>query len=128
MNDMHLPDDINLNRQEHTLELVYPNGARYTLSCEFLRVHSPSAEVRGHGNEVLQTGKKLVNINAIEQVGNYAIKITFDDKHDTGLYSWDYLHELCLNQDALWQRYLDKLADAGAKREPDLIGRWKPGS
>ena len=128
MTDASIPEDINLNRQERTLELVYANGERYTLSCEFLRVHSPSAEVRGHGNEVLQTGKKLVNINAIEQVGNYAIKITFDDKHDTGLYSWDYLLELGRHHDTMWQIYLDKLAEAGAKREPDLIGRWKPGA
>jgi len=128
MTDASIPDDINLNRQEHTLELVYANGEHFTLSCEFLRVHSPSAEVRGHGNEVLQTGKKLVNINALEQVGNYAIKITFDDGHNTGLYSWDYLLELGRHQDTMWQIYLDKLAEAGAKREPDLIGRWKPGA
>lgn len=128
MTDASIPEDINLNRQERTLELVYTNGERYILSCEFLRVHSPSAEVRGHGNEVLQTGKKLVNINALEQVGNYAIKITFDDGHDTGLFSWDYLLELGRHQDTMWQIYLDKLAEAGAKREPDLIGRWKPGA
>ena len=128
MTDATIPDDINLNRQERTLELVYGNGERYTLSCEFLRVHSPSAEVRGHGNEVLQTGKKFVNINAIEQVGNYAIKITFDDGHNTGLYSWDYLLELGRQQDTMWQIYLDKLAEAGGKREPELIGRWKPGA
>ncbi len=122
-----IPDDINLNRQQHTLELVYPNGERYTLSCEFLRVHSPSAEVRGHGKEVLQTGKKFVNINAIEQVGNYAIKITFDDGHATGLYSWDYLLELGRQRETMWKIYLDRLAESGAKREPALIGRWTPG-
>lgn len=127
MTDTSIPDDINLDREQRTLELVYANGERYTLSCEFLRVHSPSAEVRGHGNAVLQTGKKLVNINAIEQVGNYAIKISFDDGHNTGLYSWDYLLELGRHHDTMWQIYLDKLAAAGGKREPELIGRWKPG-
>lgn len=128
MNAQVIPDDINLNRKERTLELVFPDGERYTLSCEFLRVYSPSAEVRGHGNPVLQTGKKQVNINAIEPVGNYAVKISFDDGHATGLYSWDYLHELCLQREFLWQDYLDKLAEAGAKRESAIIGRWKPGA
>jgi DUF971 family protein len=91
------------------------------LPCEFLRVYSPSAEVRGHGpgQESLQSGKENVNITQIEPVGNYAIKLTFSDGHDTGLYSWDYLYELARDQDALWQEYLERLTSAGIKR----IGR-----
>ena len=83
-------------------------------------------EVRGHGKPVLQTGKKFVTIRDIEPVGNYAIKITFDDGHDSGLYSWSYLHELCSNKDKLWNDYLQQLEQAGGKREPSMIGSWKP--
>ena len=88
------------------------------LSCEFLRVYSPSAEVRGHGvgQEVLQVGKENVNILAIEPVGQYAIKLIFSDGHDTGLYSWDYLYELGLDRDQLWQQYLQRMQAAGASR------------
>jgi DUF971 family protein len=89
------------------------------LSCEFLRVYSPSAEVRGHGNgnEVLQVGKEDVNITAIEPVGNYAIKLVFTDGHNTGLYSWDYLYDLGNRYEALWLEYLGKLSVAGIKRK-----------
>jgi DUF971 family protein len=120
------PEELNLNRSERTLTVVWDDGRSDTLDCEFLRVHSPSAEVKGHGKEVLQTGKKLVNINAIEPVGQYAVKIVFDDGHQTGLYSWDYLRHLGDHRETLWQTYLSKLSDAGARREPDLIGRWNP--
>lgn len=90
------------------------------LPCEFLRVHSPSAEVRGHGpgQEVLQTGKEDVNIVGIEPIGQYAVKLIFSDGHDTGLYSWDYLYDLGMRQDTLWQEYLARLEAAGIKRTP----------
>lgn len=114
------PTEIKLHRQSATLELLYADGSRHILPAEFLRVHSPSAEVRGHGKgqEVLQTGKRHVKIVDIEAVGNYAIKLSFDDGHDTGIYSWTYLQELGGEQEALWQSYLDKLAAANASRLP----------
>lgn len=95
------------------------------LSCEFLRVYSPSAEVRGHGHgqEVLQTGKEEVNIVGIEPVGNYAIKLVFSDGHDTGLYSWDYLYELASRYEALWLEYLGKLSMAGITRKTTASGQ-----
>lgn len=119
------PSKIKLHTRSATLELVYGDTS-FQLSYEFLRVHSPSAEVKGHGNPVLQTGKKHVKIRNIEQVGNYALKITFDDGHDTGLYSWQYLKDICENQDAMWQTYLQKLEKSGRTREPKLIGQWLP--
>lgn len=93
------------------------------LSCEYLRVYSPSAEVRGHGagQEVLQVGKESVNITGIEPVGNYAVRLTFSDGHDTGLYSWDYLYDLAEHQDTLWQAYLERLAAAGVQRKPESV-------
>ncbi len=114
------PTEIKLHKNSATLELVYADGSSHSLSAEFLRVHSPSAEVRGHGKgqEVLQTGKRDVNIEHIQAVGNYAIKLGFDDKHDTGIYSWEYLKELADNEKSLWQQYLAKLQAAGATREP----------
>jgi DUF971 family protein len=115
-----VPTEIRLHRASRTLELGYANGERYTLGCEFLRVHSPSAEVRGHGpgQEVLQTGKRMVTIDGIETVGNYALQFRFSDGHDTGIYAWDYLHALCRDHDRLWADYLRRLAGAGASREP----------
>ncbi|MDA9909586.1 DUF971 domain-containing protein [Gammaproteobacteria bacterium] len=119
------PDDIKLHRKSAILELKYDDGGIYSLPAEFLRVNSPSAEVRGHGQgqEVLQTGKKHVKIDNIDAIGNYAIRLHFDDDHNTGIYSWEYLRELCLNQAALWDSYLMKLQKAGARREnlPDDI-------
>lgn len=114
------PTDIVLHRQSKVLEIAFDDGLRARLPCEFLRVHSPSAEVRGHGpgQEVLQAGKREVNITAIEPVGSYAVKLVFTDGHDTGLYSWDYLHELASDQEALWQRYLQRMEAAGASRDP----------
>ena len=116
------PTGIKLHAKSRELELVYGAGESYSLSCEFLRVYSPSAEVRGHGagQEVLQTGKANVAITQIKPVGNYALQLVFDDGHDTGLYSFAYLNELCTNHQRMWQTYLDKLQDAGANRDPDV--------
>ena len=113
------PTELKLHKKSGTLELVYDDGKHYSLSAEFLRVHSPSAEVRGHGKgqEVLQTGKRDVKIVAIATVGNYAIKPSFDDGHDTGIFSWEYLRDLVSNQSSLWHEYLAKLQAAGATRE-----------
>jgi len=114
------PVEIKLHQKSRVLEIGFDDGKSYRLSCEYLRVYSPSAEVRGHGpgQEVLQEGKKEVEIAAIEPVGNYAVKLVFSDGHDTGLYSWDYLYSLGENQPRLWQQYLEKLALAGVNREP----------
>ncbi|RDE18879.1 DUF971 domain-containing protein [Motiliproteus coralliicola] len=111
------PTQIALHLKSKQLELGY-DGDAYRLDAEYLRVHSPSAEVRGHGNPVLQTGKRDVGLVGVEPSGNYALKLVFDDGHDSGLYSWDYLYELCQNRDRYWQRYLDQLEQAGASREP----------
>jgi DUF971 family protein len=115
-----VPTEVRLHRASRTLELAWADGSRHTLSCEFLRVQSPSAEVRGHGpgQEVLQTGKRMVTIEAIEPVGNYALQFRFSDGHDTGIYAWDYLHALCRDHDHLWEDYLRRLALAGASRDP----------
>jgi DUF971 family protein len=107
----------------------FPDGARFRLPCELLRVYSPSAEVRGHGagDRKLMTGKKYVNIQQIDLVGNYAIRIVFDDGHDTGIYAWDYLRELGEQRDAYWQRYLEELKVANSSRLPNIpIGHWQP--
>jgi DUF971 family protein len=114
------PTDIVLHQESRVLEVAFDDGARYRLPCEFLRVFSPSAEVRGHGpgQEVLQVGKREVNIAAIEPVGTYAVKLVFSDGHDTGLYSWDILHELGRDHDRLWAGYLQRLAAAGGSRDP----------
>ncbi|MBQ86969.1 MAG: 1-(5-phosphoribosyl)-5-((5-phosphoribosylamino)methylideneamino)imidazole-4-carboxamide isomerase [Gammaproteobacteria bacterium] len=115
-----VPTEIKLHRKSAILELTYAGRKPVVLSAEFLRVHSPSAEVRGHGRrqEVLQTGKKYVAIKSIEAVGNYAIKLHFDDGHDSGIYSWEYLLELDEQEDSLWQDYLAKLRQSGQTREP----------
>jgi DUF971 family protein len=114
------PTEIKLHRQSRVLEIAYSDGKTFRLPCEFLRVYSPSAEVRGHGpgQEVLQAGKKDVNIEAIEPVGHYAIQLRFSDGHDTGIYSWDTLYDYGLQQDEMWQRYLDRLQEAGLSRDP----------
>lgn len=113
------PTDIKLHQSSRLLEIKFDNNTECMLSCEFLRVYSPSAEVRGHGvgQEVLQTGKENVSITAIEPVGNYAIKLVFSDGHDTGLYSWDYLYDLGRDYEALWLEYLGKLSVAGIERK-----------
>ena len=112
------PTDLNLHQKSRLLEISFDDGNTFSMPCEFLRVYSPSAEVRGHGpgQEVLQVGKENVNITAIEPVGNYAVKLVFDDGHDTGIYSWETLYEMGKNQEALWQDYLQRLERAGHKR------------
>jgi DUF971 family protein len=122
VSEQQTPVAIQLHTRSRELELEYANGEKYALSCEYLRVYSPSAEVLGHGpgQEVLQTGKIKVGITAIKPVGNYALQLVFDDGHDTGLYSWSYLHLLCTQQQDKWQLYLDRLAEAGAGRDPDV--------
>lgn len=113
------PTDIKLHQASRLLEISFDDGKHAKLSCEFLRVYSPSAEVRGHGagQEVLQIGKEDVNITGIEPIGNYAVKLTFSDGHDTGLYSWDYLYDIAKNYEALWLEYLGRLAMAGITRK-----------
>jgi len=112
------PTEIKLHQQSRVLDIVFDNGEQFALPCEFLRVYSPSAEVRGHGagQETLQVGKKDVEINHIEPVGHYAVVLVFSDGHDTGIYSWDYLYDLGSRQEALWQDYLQRLEAAGASR------------
>ncbi|HPQ94219.1 MAG: DUF971 domain-containing protein [Thiothrix sp.] len=113
------PTDITLNQKSRELQLTWPNGEVHTLSCEYLRVHSPSAEVRGHGpgQETLQLGKENVNITAIEPVGHYAVKLVFDDNHDSGLYDWNLLYDLGKHQEQYWPAYLDKLKARGYQRK-----------
>jgi DUF971 family protein len=117
------PVDIRLHQASRRLEISFDNGKSAMLSCEYLRVYSPSAEVRGHGagQEVLQVGKESVNITGIEPVGNYAVRLTFSDGHDSGLYSWDYLYDLAEHQDTLWQAYLERLEAAGVQRRPESV-------
>lgn len=114
-----IPSNITVLSQSRQLQLDYPNQTCLSLSFEYLRVFSPSAEVRGHGQPVLQTGKSQVMIKNLETRGNYALQITFDDGHDSGIYSWAYLQDLGANYQKNWQEYLDKLAAAGASREAD---------
>jgi DUF971 family protein len=114
-----MPTEIKLHQKSRMLEIAFSDGQRFDLPCEFLRVYSPSAEVRGHGpgQEVLQVGKKNVEITDVQPVGSYAIQLVFSDGHDSGLYSWDYLHDLGINQEALWTQYLERMNEAGASRE-----------
>ena len=114
------PTEIKLHQKSRILEIAFDDGSRFSLPCEYLRVFSPSAEVRGHGpgQEVLQVGKRDVEIKEIEPVGNYAVKLAFSDGHNTGLYSWEYLHELGEKQESSWKSYLKRLEEAGASRDP----------
>ena len=114
-----IPTEIKLHQASRKLEITFNNGTRIELPYEFLRVYSPSAEVRGHGpgQEVLQIGKKNVEIKSIEPAGSYAVVPTFSDGHGTGIYSWDYLYELGEHYVALWDRYLSRMNEAGASRE-----------
>jgi DUF971 family protein len=114
------PTEIKLHQKSRLLEIVYADGSAFSLPSEFLRVYSPSAEVRGHGpgQEVLQVGKKDVDITRVEPVGSYAIQLTFSDGHDTGIYSWDLLYDYGRRQKEMWEHYLRRMADAGASREP----------
>lgn len=120
------PIEIKLHRQSAVLELTFDNSVNASLPAEYLRVYSPSAEVKGHAPEqaVLQVGKEHVAIAAIEPVGNYAIKLIFSDGHDTGLYTWDYLYELAMQQEAKWREYLHKLEQTGRKR--DVVKKYNP--
>ena len=113
------PTGITLHQKSRLLEVSFEDGKTFKLPCEFLRVFSPSAEVRGHGpgQEVLQTGKREVAITGIEPVGTYALQPTFSDGHDTGIYSWDLLYDYGLNQETMWQQYLERLEAAGADRD-----------
>jgi len=114
------PTEIKLHQKSRVLEIAYADGKHFSLPYEFLRVYSPSAEVRGHGpgQEVLQIGKQAIEITRIEPVGTYAVQPVFSDGHDTGIYSWDYLYSLGINQDEMWRHYLQRMAEAGASREP----------
>ncbi|HTY03764.1 MAG TPA: DUF971 domain-containing protein [Rhodocyclaceae bacterium] len=116
-----VPTEIKLHQQSRLMEISFADGAHFSLPYEYLRVYSPSAEVRGHGpgQETLQTGKRNVEISAVEPVGNYAIKPVFSDGHDSGIYSWDVLYDLGINQESYWQTYLTRLQAAGANRDVD---------
>jgi DUF971 family protein len=118
------PTDIKLHQASRVLEIAFDDGASFRLPYEYLRVYSPSAEVRGHGpgQEVLQAGKREVTIDEVEPVGRYALRPKFSDGHDTGIYSWDYLYELGERQEEYWREYLDRLAKAGASRDGSARG------
>lgn len=113
------PTELKLHQKSRMLEVIFDDGSHFNLSCEYLRVYSPSAEVRGHGpgQEVLQIGKEQVNISAIDPVGTYAVRLHFDDGHATGLYTWKLLHDLGVHQQEWWQNYLDRLEKAGHPRQ-----------
>lgn len=114
------PIEIKLHQVSRELEIHFDDGQQFRYSCEYLRVYSPSAEVRGHGpgQEVLQAGKRQVAITAIEPVGHYAVKLVFSDGHETGIYSWSYFYELGHKQAEYWQQYLERMAQAGLSRDP----------
>jgi DUF971 family protein len=114
-----LPTAINLHKASKTLTLTYAPDEVYHLPAEFLRVHSPSAEVQGHGKPILQFGKIGVGLTKVEPAGQYALKLTFDDGHDSGLFTWDYLYQLAVRQDDLWKDYLAELQAAGKSRDPN---------
>jgi|TARA_B100000287_G_C20048417_1_gene549358 DUF971 family protein len=115
------PHQISIRKKTRQLELLYSNQESFLLSFEYLRINSPSAEVRGHNpkEEKLQYGKKNVGISKINRVGNYAIQIVFDDNHDSGIYSWEYLRYLSINKKSLWSKYLKKLSEEGLSRDPN---------
>ncbi|HXE23159.1 MAG TPA: DUF971 domain-containing protein [Rhodoferax sp.] len=116
------PQDITVHSQSRVLEITFTDGARYRLPFELMRVYSPSAEVMGHGRgqEVLQTGKREVDLVSLEPIGNYAVQPTFSDGHDTGIFSWDYLYYLGSQQDKLWAEYEERLRAAGADRDAPM--------
>lgn len=113
-----IPTEIKLHRRSRVLEIAFDDGQRFDLPCELLRVHSPSAEVQGHGEWVVPTGKEAVNITRIEPVGQYAVRLTFDDGHNTGLYTWDYLYDLGAHRERYWAKYLAALEKLGYARTP----------
>ncbi len=116
----HWPVEIKVKSAEKVLEIVFDDDKAFSLPAELLRVESPSAEVKGHGvgQKRIIPGRRHVGIMEVEPVGNYAIKIKFDDLHDTGIFSWNYLRHLGENQETIWQTYLDKLAEQGLSRDP----------
>ena len=118
-----IPVKINIHKKSAELELVYSENSTYTLSAEYLRVFSPSAEVQGHGPDqaVLQSGKRDVQFRDVEPQGNYALKLIFSDGHDSGIFSWNYLYELAVNQESNWASYLERLANAGKSRDSRFI-------
>lgn len=120
LGNRHRPTEIRLKRQEKALEIDFEDGRTFHLPAELLRVESPSAEVQGHGGDTktIVAGRRHVGIIGVEPVGTYAIRIRFDDMHDTGLYSWDYLYRLGVEQDRIWGDYLNALEDKGLRREP----------
>lgn len=119
-NQQHKPTEIRLKREEKILEIDFDDGEQFALPAELLRVESPSAEVQGHGPDQKKTipGRRHVGIMNVEAVGNYAIRLKFDDLHDTGIFSWDYLYDLGARKDEIWQNYLDALAEQGLSRDP----------
>ncbi len=119
-----IPTQIELHQKSRVLEIAFDDGKHFHLPYEFLRVYSPSAEVRGHGpgQETLQLGKQEVAITNVEAVGTYAMQFLFSDGHNTGIYSWDYIYSLGINQDEMWQHYLLRMEEAGASRKPLLGG------
>jgi DUF971 family protein len=120
----HWPVELRLKRADKALEIDFDDGASFRLAAEYLRVESPSAEVQGHGpgEKRLVAGRAAVGIMRLEPVGNYAVRIVFDDLHDTGIYSWSYLYQLGREHQRRWQAYLDALAKAGMSREPARAG------
>lgn len=123
--DTPIPSEIKLHQKSRRLELIYENGENYSLDFEYLRVYTPSAEARGHGpgQETLQTGKRNVDLERIEPVGTYALRLVFSDGHDSGLYSWDLLHNLGKHHDELWQEYLNQIETQGLSRDIDSTSR-----
>ena len=123
--DTPIPSEIKLHQKSRRLELIYENGENYSLDFEYLRVYTPSAEARGHGvgQETLQTGKRDVDVERIEPVGTYALRLVFSDGHDSGLYSWDLLYNLGKHHDELWQEYLNQIETQGMSRDIDSTSR-----
>lgn len=123
--DTPIPSEIKLHQKSRRLELIYENGENYSLDFEYLRVYTPSAEARGHGpgQETLQTGKRNVDIERIEPVGTYALRLVYSDGHDSGLYSWDLLYNLGKHHDELWQEYLKQIETQGLSRDIDTTSR-----
>lgn len=128
--DTPIPSEIKLHQKSRLLEISYESGERYMLDFEYLRVFTPSAEARGHGpgQETLQTGKRNVTIDRIEPVGTYALRLVFSDGHDSGLYSWDLIHNLGKHQEELWQEYLNQIESQGLSRDIDTSSRPAGGS
>lgn len=128
--DTPIPSEIKLHKKSRRLELIYADGTSYPLDFEFLRVYTPSAEARGHGpgQETLQTGKRGIDIERVEPVGTYALRLVFSDGHDSGLYSWDLLDNLGKHHDELWQEYLRQIEKQGLSRDIDTSSRPAAGS